>query len=59
MFTLPCPAGETKRKFESVYTGGTMDTADGGKITAYWHCCGKEDPFDIGCVASPHQSFDD
>lgn len=51
--------GETKRKFESVYTGGTMSTADGGKVTAYWHCCGNEDPFDLGCEASPHLSYDD
>ncbi|KAH7290824.1 hypothetical protein KP509_30G066000 [Ceratopteris richardii] len=51
--------GETKRKFESVHTGGTMNTPDGGKITSYWHCCGSEDPFDPGCVAVPHESYDE
>ncbi|GJP51933.1 hypothetical protein CLOM_g11061 [Closterium sp. NIES-68] len=51
--------GETKRKFESVYTGGTMDTVGGGEITAYWHCCGATDPFDPGCVAGPHETYDD
>ncbi|KAL0424045.1 UNVERIFIED_CONTAM: hypothetical protein Sradi_0939300 [Sesamum radiatum] len=51
--------GETKRKFESVYTGGTMDTPDSGKVFQYWHCCGSEDPFDPGCTAAPHSSYDD
>ncbi|XP_024357188.1 uncharacterized protein [Physcomitrium patens] len=51
--------GETKRKFESVYTGGTMDTVGGGEISQYWHCCGSEDPFDPGCEAAPHMSYDD
>ncbi|XP_022770003.1 uncharacterized protein LOC111313595 [Durio zibethinus] len=51
--------GETKRKFESVYTGGTMDTPDSGKVFQYWHCCGSEDPFDPGCTAAPHASYDD
>ncbi|XP_068643881.1 uncharacterized protein [Aristolochia californica] len=51
--------GETKRKFESVYSGGTMNTADSGKIFQYWHCCGSEDPFDPGCTAAPHLSYDD
>ncbi|EPS60446.1 hypothetical protein M569_14360, partial [Genlisea aurea] len=51
--------GETKRKFESVYAGGTMNTPDSGKIFQYWHCCGSEDPFDPGCTASPHCSYDD
>ncbi|KAL3526994.1 hypothetical protein ACH5RR_011650 [Cinchona calisaya] len=51
--------GETKRKFESVYTGGTMDTPDSGKVFQYWHCCGSEDPFDPGCAAAPHASYDD
>ncbi|XP_047327244.1 uncharacterized protein LOC124930918 [Impatiens glandulifera] len=51
--------GETKRKFESVYTGGTMDTSDSGKVFQYWHCCGAEDPFDPGCTAGPHASYDD
>ncbi|KAF8701814.1 hypothetical protein HU200_033135 [Digitaria exilis] len=51
--------GETKRKFESVYAGGTMDTPDSGKVFQYWHCCGSEDPFDVGCTASPHCSYDD
>ncbi|XP_051117956.1 uncharacterized protein LOC127242452 [Andrographis paniculata] len=51
--------GETKRKFESVYTGGTMDTPNSGKILQYWHCCGSEDPFDPGCTSSPHASYDD
>ncbi|KAB1211266.1 hypothetical protein CJ030_MR6G021544 [Morella rubra] len=51
--------GETKRKFESVYTGGTMDTPDSGKVIQYWHCCGSEDPFDPGCTAAPHSSYDD
>ncbi|KAK6927890.1 hypothetical protein RJ641_006481 [Dillenia turbinata] len=51
--------GETKRKFESVYTGGTMDTPDSGKVFEYWHCCGSEDPFDPGCTAAPHMSYDD
>uniref|UniRef100_A0A2N9IJD9 Uncharacterized protein n=1 Tax=Fagus sylvatica TaxID=28930 RepID=A0A2N9IJD9_FAGSY len=51
--------GETKRKFESVYSGGTMDTADSGKVFQYWHCCGSEDPFHPGCTASPHSSYDD
>ncbi|XP_019086769.1 PREDICTED: uncharacterized protein LOC104719477 [Camelina sativa] len=52
-------AGETKRKFESVYTGGTMDTPNSGKVLQYWHCCGSEDPFDSGCTASPHATYDD
>ncbi|XP_009773912.1 uncharacterized protein [Nicotiana sylvestris] len=51
--------GETRRKFESVYAGGTMDTPDGGKVFQYWHCCGSEDPFDTGCTAAPHASYDD
>ncbi|KAM3250354.1 hypothetical protein P3S67_022762 [Capsicum chacoense] len=51
--------GETRRKFESVYSGGTMDTPDGGKVFQYWHCCGSEDPFDAGCTAAPHASYDD
>lgn len=51
--------GETKRKFESVYAGGTLDTPDSGKVFQYWHCCGSEDPFDVGCTASPHCSYDD
>eukprot|EP00475_Leptophrys_vorax_P027698 TRINITY_DN39530_c0_g2_i1.p1 TRINITY_DN39530_c0_g2~~TRINITY_DN39530_c0_g2_i1.p1 ORF type:complete len:149 (+),score=3.30 TRINITY_DN39530_c0_g2_i1:37-447(+) len=51
--------GETKRKFEGVNTGGTMDTVGGGEITAYWHCCGSKDPFDLGCEAGPHMSYDD
>ncbi|KAK9272406.1 hypothetical protein L1049_002778 [Liquidambar formosana] len=51
--------GETKRKFESVYSGGTMNTADSGQVFQYWHCCGSEDPFDPGCTAAPHSSYDD
>ncbi|KAJ4706985.1 Carboxypeptidase [Melia azedarach] len=51
--------GETKRKFESAYTGGTLDTPDSGKVFQYWHCCGSEDPFDPGCTAAPHSSYDD
>ncbi|VVB09131.1 unnamed protein product [Arabis nemorensis] len=51
--------GETKRKFESVYTGGTMDTPNSGQVLQYWHCCGSEDPFDSGCTASPHSTYDD
>ncbi|KAA8530629.1 hypothetical protein F0562_005437 [Nyssa sinensis] len=51
--------GETKRKFESVYTGGTMNTPDAGQVFQYWHCCGSEDPFDPGCTAAPHSSYDD
>ncbi|KAK4284194.1 hypothetical protein QN277_001059 [Acacia crassicarpa] len=51
--------GETKRKFESVYKGGTVDTPDSGKVFQYWHCCGSEDPFDLGCTAAPHSSYDD
>ncbi|KAK8546595.1 hypothetical protein V6N13_067803 [Hibiscus sabdariffa] len=51
--------GETKRKFESVYAGGTMDTPDSGKVSQYWHCCGSENPFDPGCTAAPHASYDD
>lgn len=61
MFTLLTPflSGETKRKFESAYTGGTLDTPDSGKVFQYWHCCGSEDPFDPGCTAAPHSSYDD
>lgn len=51
--------GETKRKFESVYSGGTMNTPDSGQVFQYWHCCGSEDPFDPGCTAAPHASYDD
>ncbi|XP_030525031.1 uncharacterized protein LOC115737166 [Rhodamnia argentea] len=51
--------GETRRKFESVYSGGTMDTPNSGKVFQYWHCCGSEDPFDPGCTAAPHASYDD
>lgn len=51
--------GETKRKFEGVYSGGTMETPDGGKVTAYWHCCGNKDEFNIGCQRGPHLSYDD
>ncbi|KAL4179200.1 hypothetical protein AMTRI_Chr13g86120 [Amborella trichopoda] len=50
---------ETKRKFESVHKGGTMSTPDSGRVLQYWHCCGSEDPFDPGCTAAPHQSYDD
>lgn len=52
-------SGETKRKFESVHSGGTMNTPDSGKVLQYWHCCGSEDPFDPGCTAAPHFSYDD
>ncbi|GBG69317.1 hypothetical protein CBR_g4014 [Chara braunii] len=51
--------GETRRKFESVHSGGTSDTPDGGKISQYWHCCGSPDPSDLGCVASRHVSYDE
>ncbi|PKA64643.1 hypothetical protein AXF42_Ash007390 [Apostasia shenzhenica] len=51
--------GETKRKFESVYSGGTMNTPDSGKVFQYWHCCGSDDPFDPGCTAAPHISYDE
>ncbi|GAA0153885.1 hypothetical protein LIER_37761 [Lithospermum erythrorhizon] len=51
--------GETRRKFESVYSGGTMNTPESGKVFQYWHCCGSEDPFDSGCTAAPHVSYDD
>ncbi|XP_002986156.2 uncharacterized protein LOC9639918 isoform X3 [Selaginella moellendorffii] len=51
--------GETKRKFESVYKGGTMNTSGAGEISHYWHCCGSPDPFDAGCQSSPHLSYDD
>ncbi|MED6142998.1 hypothetical protein PIB30_002821 [Stylosanthes scabra] len=51
--------GETKRKFESVYEGGTMSTPDSGKVFQYWHCCGSEDPFHPGCTSAPHSSYDD
>ncbi|WJX77153.1 hypothetical protein P8452_60488 [Trifolium repens] len=51
--------GETKRKFESVHEGGTMNTPDSGQVLQYWHCCGSEDPFDPGCTSSPHSSYDD
>ncbi|KAJ8442457.1 hypothetical protein Cgig2_022340 [Carnegiea gigantea] len=50
---------ETKRKFESVYEGGTMNTPNSGQVFQYWHCCGSEDPFDPGCTYSPHLSYDD
>lgn len=56
---LPFFKGETKRKFESVYSGGTMDTPDSGRVFQYWHCCGSEDPFDPGCTAAPHSSYDE
>ncbi|KAL9230082.1 hypothetical protein vseg_005474 [Gypsophila vaccaria] len=52
-------AGETKRKFESVHTGGTMNTPNSGQVLEYWHCCGSEDAFDPGCTSSPHLSYDD
>ncbi|KAH7556933.1 hypothetical protein JRO89_XS11G0013500 [Xanthoceras sorbifolium] len=52
-------SGETKRKFESVYRGGTMSTPDSGQVFQYWHCCGSEDPFDPGCTAAPHASYND
>ncbi|KAH9603575.1 hypothetical protein KSS87_007123 [Heliosperma pusillum] len=51
--------GETKRKFESVHTGGTMNTPNSGKVLEYWHCCGAENAFDSGCTSSPHLSYDD
>ncbi|CAN8232915.1 unnamed protein product [Cochlearia groenlandica] len=51
--------GETKRKFESVYTGGTMETVGSGRVLHYWHCCGSEDPFDSGCTSTPHSTYDD
>ncbi|CAL5324404.1 unnamed protein product [Camellia sinensis] len=57
--TLLISVGETKRKFESVHSGGTMNTPDSGKVLQYWHCCGSEDPFDPGCTAAPHSSYDD
>ncbi|XP_050243942.1 uncharacterized protein LOC126692390 isoform X2 [Quercus robur] len=58
-FSFPAHSGETRRKFESVYSGGTMDSPDSGKVFQYWHCCGSEDPFDPGCTAAPHSSYDD
>lgn len=58
-FSFPCCLGETKRKFESVHSGGTMDTPGSGKVLQYWHCCGSEDAFDPGCTAAPHTSYDD
>ena len=58
-FPFFIPIGETKRKFESVYTGGTMNTPESGQVFQYWHCCGSEDPFDPGCTAAPHSSYDD
>lgn len=36
-----------------------MNTPDSGKVLEYWHCCGSEDPFDLGCTAAPHASYDD
>ncbi|KMT18619.1 hypothetical protein BVRB_2g027490 [Beta vulgaris subsp. vulgaris] len=51
--------GETKRKFESVHTGGTMNTPNSGQVLEYWHCCGSEDQFDPGCTSAPHSSYDD
>ncbi|XP_078438603.1 uncharacterized protein LOC144709073, partial [Wolffia australiana] len=51
--------GETKRKFESVHTGGTLTTPGSGKVLQYWHCCGSEDPSDPGCTRGPHLSYDD
>lgn len=36
-----------------------MDTPDSGEVFQYWHCCGSEDPFDPGCTAAPHSSYDD
>jgi hypothetical protein len=59
MLCFVCVPGETKRKFESVYTGGTLTTVGGGEIVQYWHCCGVTDPFDGGCEAAPHMSYDD
>ncbi|KAL9281562.1 hypothetical protein AtNW77_Chr5g0119721 [Arabidopsis thaliana] len=41
------------------FGGGTMDTPNSGKVLQYWHCCGSEDPFDSGCTASPHTTYDD
>ena len=58
-FSSLAHSGETRRKFESVYSGGTMDSPDSGKVFQYWHCCGSEDPFDPGCTAAPHSSYDD
>lgn len=58
-FEVVVVVGETKRKFESVYTGGTMETIGGGEILQYWHCCGVSDAFDPGCEAAPHMSYDD
>jgi hypothetical protein len=52
-------SGETKRKSESVYTGGTLNTPDSGKVYQYWHCCGSQDPFHPGCTSAPHASYDD
>ncbi|GAB2288883.1 hypothetical protein Dimus_023190 [Dionaea muscipula] len=51
--------GETKRKFESVYSGGTMNTPNSGQVFQYWHCCGSEDPFDPGCTSAPHSSYEE
>jgi len=36
-----------------------MSTPDSGQVFQYWHCCGSEDPFDPGCTAAPHSSYDD
>ena len=52
-------SGETKRKFEGVYSGGTMNTVGGGEISSYWHCCGEKDAFHPGCEMGPHMSYDD
>ncbi|XP_024515909.1 uncharacterized protein LOC9639918 isoform X2 [Selaginella moellendorffii] len=59
LFIIFADQGETKRKFESVYKGGTMNTSGAGEISHYWHCCGSPDPFDAGCQSSPHLSYDD
>ncbi|RVW20340.1 hypothetical protein CK203_116417 [Vitis vinifera] len=59
LFSILHTSGETKRKFESVYTGGTMNTPDSGQVLQYWHCCGSEDPLILDALLPPHSSYDD
>jgi len=51
--------GESARKFESAFTGGTSDTPGSGRVVAYWHCCGAPEFDAPGCTASPHVGFGD
>eukprot|EP00897_Mesotaenium_endlicherianum_P007788 jgi/Mesen1/7037/ME000367S06252 len=60
--------GEVKRKWKSYsyhkvgqeFLYHSKETEAGwGEVENYWDCCGRTDPFDLGCTTGPHKSYDD